>query len=190
MSNFFKRVELESVCKDITVGFVGSMQKEYVEEGVLLLRSLNIKPYNLDLSDIKFVSKEFHQKISKSSLNKNDVVVVRTGLPGTSCVIDGSFKDLNCSDLVIVRPDIDKIDPFYLSFYFNSTAKKFVKNNAVGAIQQHFNVGSAKKMKIDLPPIQTQRKIASILNNLNQKIELNNRINAELEAMAKLVYKY
>lgn len=194
MNNFSKKVELDTVCQYITVGFVGSMQKEYVDKGVPLLRSLNIKPYKLDLSDIKFISEEFHQKISKSSLKKNDVVVVRTGLPGTSCVIEGDVRELNCSDLVsdlvIVRTNSEKVDPYYLSFYFNSIAKKFVNNHAVGAIQQHFNVGSAKKMIIDLPSIRTQRKISTVLNRVNKKIELNNRFNTELEAMAKLIYEY
>jgi type I restriction enzyme S subunit len=185
-----KLSRLKDVCLDITVGYVGSMSNEYVDQGVPLLRSLNINSYWLNLKDLKYVSTEFHRKISKSSLSEGDVVIVRTGQPGTSCVIPKGFKELNCSDLVIARPKIDKIDPFYLSFYFNSIAKKYVENQLVGAIQQHFNIGSAKEMLIDLPIMDEQKKVVKILNDINKKIELNNRINAELEQMAKTIYDY
>lgn len=175
---------------EITVGYVGPMAKEYVPIGIPLLRSLNIKPYRLDLSELKYISNSFHSKISKSSLNEGDVVIVRTGQPGTACVIPTDIGPLNCSDLVIVRPDKNKVNPHYLAFYFNSMAKNYVGNQLVGAIQQHFNIGSAKEMLINLPPISIQKEIANTLHNLNRKIELNNRITAELEAMAKLLYDY
>ena len=178
------------LCSEITVGYVGSMAKEYVSNGVPLLRSLNIKPYRLDFNDIKYISEDFNKKISKSALFEDDVVIVRTGKPGTSCVIPSGFVNLNCSDLVIVRPNKNKIDPHYLSFYFNSIAKRHVDNQLVGAIQQHFNIGSAKEMIINIPNLYNQKSIAKVLNDLNAKIELNNRINSELEAMAKTLYDY
>jgi len=188
--SFQKSYQLKDICSEITVGFVGAMTKEYVETGVPLLRSLNIKPYWLNLDDIKYISKKFHQKISKSALREDDVVIVRTGQPGTSCVIPSGYNELNCSDLVIARPDKKKILPHFLSFYFNSMAKQYVGNQLVGAIQQHFNIGSAKEMIIKLPDLEVQDNIVKVLHGLNQKIELNNKINAELEAMAKLIYDY
>lgn len=181
---------LNEVCHEITVGFVGSMTQEYISEGIPLLRSLNIKPYKLDLTNIKYISKEFHQKIRKSALKKGDVVVVRTGQPGTSCVIPDEFDGLNCSDLVVARPNPEKIDSYYLAFYLNSMAKQYIGNQLVGAIQQHFNIRSAKEMIIHLPSLNEQLKISKVLNDLNTKIEVNNKINAELEAMAKLIYDY
>ena len=181
---------LNEVCHEITVGFVGSMTQEYISEGIPLLRSLNIKPYKLDLTNIKYISKEFHQKIRKSALKKGDVVVVRTGQPGTSCVIPDEFDGLNCSDLVVARPNPEKIDSYYLAFYLNSMAKQYIGNQLVGAIQQHFNIRSAKEMIIHLPSLNEQLKISKVLNDLNTKIEVNNKINAELEAIAKLIYDY
>lgn len=186
----FKPTILKDVCDEITVGYVGPMSTEYKETGVLFLRSLNIKPFRLDFSDIKFISTEFNDKISKSSLKEGDVVVVRTGLPGTSCVIPKGFNLLNCSDLVVVRPNRKLVNSHFLSYFFNTVAKKYIDDNVVGAIQQHFNIGSAKEMIINLPDLQDQNKIEKVLNEINQKIELNNRINVELEGMAKLIYDY
>lgn len=166
------------------------MAKEYEKEGVPLLRSLNIKPYVIDFNNIKYISKTFHERIVKSKIEEGDVLVVRTGVPGTSCVVPNGVKELNCSDLVIITTDRNKLNPYFLSFYFNSIAKNYVFSQKVGAIQQHFNIGSAKEMEIYLPPIGEQNKIADVINSLNEKIDINNRINQELEAMARLIYDY
>ena len=89
---------------DLTVGHVGPMASEYVKIGIPFLRSLNIRPFRIDASDIKFISRKFHERLKKSALRPGDVVVVRTGEPGTAAVIPESLPEANCSDVVIVRP--------------------------------------------------------------------------------------
>lgn len=175
---------------NLTVGFVGNMTKEYVDVGVSFFRSLNIKPFYIDDKDLLYISPEFNEKIRKSKLREGDIVIVRTGQPGTCCVIPKKYDGCNCSDLVIVRPDKDKVDPYYLEAYINFMTQKQINNHQVGAIQKHFNVGSAKEMILYLPEIEMQKKCADIVKVLNRKIENNNKINAELEAMAKTLYDY
>lgn len=180
---------LGELADDITVGFVGSMSSEYVEEGVPFLRSLNVKPYSYKSNDIKYISKNFHNKIKKSALKPGDVVAVRTGNPGASCVIPEELPEANCSDLVVIRCG-DKLDPYFVSYYINSITHSHIKNQLVGAIQKHFNIGSAKVLPFPDLDKKQQVEISSALRVINQKIELNNKINAELEAMAKLIYDY
>lgn len=184
--------ELDKVCIKITVGFVGSMVDEYVDEGVLFLRSQNILPFNLNLdsNQVKFISNDFDKKISKSKLYPGDIAIVRTGYPGTACVIPEGFEDLNCSDLVIVRPNNSKINSDYLCNYINSPfGKGAIFGSLVGVAQQHFNVGVAKKMKIKLPPLAIQQKIASILSAYDELIENNKQRIKLLEEMAEEIYK-
>ena len=102
-------VRLRGVSQYITVGFVGSMSKYFVEEGVPLLRGQNIKPYQLDLANLKYIPLEVHRKWKKSSLKPGDVVIVRVGYPGTACVIPERTGELNAASLVIVRPDRKKL---------------------------------------------------------------------------------
>lgn len=175
---------------DLTVGFVGTMATHYESTGVPFLRSLNIKPFAIDEDDIKFISESFNQEIKKSILHTNDVVIVRTGIPGTCCVIPPEYDGCNCSDLVIIRPDTNKVNPAYLAAFINFWGRKQISNNKVGAVQQHFNVHSAEEMLIALPSIEIQHKIAGIINALNSKIDNNNAIAAELEGMAKDLYDY
>ena len=174
----------------LTVGYVGNMAKQYVDRGVSFLRSLNIKPFYIDNNDIKFVSESFSNTIRKSILRKNDVVIVRTGIPGTCCVIPDEYDGCNCSDLVIVHPDTSKVNPMYLCAYINIWGQKQIQNNKVGAIQQHFNIRTAEEMLIALPDIQQQNSIARIIENLNDKMFINRKINDNLLQQLQLIYNY
>jgi type I restriction enzyme S subunit len=97
------KIKLTEVCERITVGHVGPMADKYTAEGVPFLRSQNITPFRLNLDDIKFIPPDFHEKLRKSALQPGDVAVVRTGYPGTACVIPNTFTELNCADLAAVR---------------------------------------------------------------------------------------
>ena len=174
----------------LTVGYVGNMTQEYTESGVPFLRSLNIKPFHISESDIRYISEAFNMKIKKSVLREDDVVIVRTGIPGTCCVVPKEYDGCNCSDIVIVHPDKTKVNPDYLAAYINVWGQKQISNNKVGAIQQHFNVRTAEGMLIALPPLKEQKKIAEIIKNINDKIFLNQRINDNLQQQAEAVYNY
>ncbi|MFZ1745344.1 MAG: restriction endonuclease subunit S [Nitrospirales bacterium] len=179
---------LEELADEVTVGFVGSMASEYVEDGIPFFRSKNVAPYRILWDDMKYISRQFHEKIAKSSLHPGDVVIVRTGKPGTASIIPDTIEEANCSDLVIVRPG-PKLDKRFLAYYLNSAAIHHINAHLVGAVQQHFNVGAAKKLSIPLPPFPEQKAIAHILGCLDDKIELNRRMNATLEGMAQALFQ-
>lgn len=184
-----KFVKLSSIA-ELTVGFVGTMAKHYEDEGIPFLRSLNIKPFKIISDDMKYVSAEFSNSLSKSILHKGDVVIVRTGIPGTCCVVPAEYDGCNCSDVVIVHPNTELVNPHYLAAYINFWGQRQIQNNKVGAIQQHFNVHSAEEMLIFLPDITEQEKIAKTIVALNGKIENYFSVCVELEAMAKTLYDY
>jgi type I restriction enzyme S subunit len=184
----WREVALEDVASEITVGHVGPMASEYVPEGIPFLRSQNIDYLRINTEDIKFITPAFHERLRKSSLAPGDVVIVRTGKPGTCAVIPDAVRIANCSDLVIVRCG-SELDARYLAYYVNSIASPHVAAHLVGAVQQHFNVGSARSIRLRLPPLEEQRAITHILGTLDDKIELNLRMNETLEAMARATFK-
>ena len=184
-----RRVKLSDIA-ELTVGFVGNMAKQYKDEGVKFLRSLNIKPFSIVEDDLKYISREFNESLRKSILHENDLIIVRTGIPGTCCVVSKDYDGCNCADVVLVRPNLQVVNPHYLAAYINVWGKKQVEYNKVGAIQKHFNVKSAEEMLIDLPDLESQNKVAKILCDLNDKIISNEKINDYLEEMAKTIYDY
>jgi type I restriction enzyme S subunit len=188
MAGRWREVLLEDVAADVTVGHVGPMAAEYVEQGIPFLRSQNVEPLRINDTDLKFITNEFHNRLKKSALSPGDVVIVRTGKPGACAVIPPTLPVANCSDLVIVRCG-DALDPRFLAYYVNSVAVHHVNSHLVGAVQQHFNVGSARKMLMRLPDLPEQRAIDHILGTLDDKIELNRRMSETLEAIARALFK-
>jgi type I restriction enzyme S subunit len=188
MAGEWRDVALEDVADELTVGYVGPMASEYVDEGIPFLRSLNVDPLRINKNDLKFITPEFHRRIRKSRLSPGDVVIVRTGKPGACSVVPEWLVDANCSDLVIVRCG-PQLDNRFLAYYVNTVACDHVAAHLVGAVQQHFNVGSARALRLNLPPLAEQKAIAAVLGALDDKIELNRRMNATLEAMARALFQ-
>ncbi|MEO9321525.1 MAG: restriction endonuclease subunit S [Nitrososphaera sp.] len=164
----------EELCRDITVGHVGPMMKEYVENGIPFLRSLNVRENYFDPTDLKFISESFHNKLSKSKLEPGNIVVVRSGNVGISCVIPGTLKDANCSDLIIMRP-LSCLLSEYGSFYINSAyARDQINFGKVGIAQTHFNIGSMRKLVVPIPPFEEQKRIVAkvkVILNFAEDIE-------------------
>jgi len=184
-----RKVRLKEVCREITVGHVGPMADQYVEHGIPFLRSQNIVPFRLEKSNLKFIDNHFHNRLKKSALSPGDVLVVRTGYPGTACVLPESMPVANCADLVIIRPS-DEIDSYFLCCLFNSVwGQGKVSGSLVGVAQQHFNVGAAKEMEISLPPLPAQKRVTSILSAYDDLIENNTRRIRILEEIAQMIYR-
>jgi type I restriction enzyme S subunit len=188
MKGEWRDVALEDVADELTVGYVGPMASEYVGEGVPFLRSLNVDRLQINRNDLKFITPDFHSKIRKSRLTPGDVVIVRTGKPGTCSVVPEWLKEANCSDLVIVRCG-PQLDHRFLAYYVNTVACDHVAAHLVGAVQQHFNVGSARTLRLKLPPLAEQKAIAAVLGALDDKIELNRQMNATMESMARALFQ-
>ncbi|MEV7861578.1 restriction endonuclease subunit S [Streptomyces hirsutus] len=178
----WQRRKLGDLCTRITVGHVGSMASRYTESGIPFLRSLNIKRGRLDLSSLKFIDDVFHAELAKSQLAPGDLTIVRTGEPGTAALIPDGLGPMNCSDLVIATPR-PEVDARFLCYAINETAQDFVKAHTVGAVQQHFNVKSAKELELSLPPLSVQRLVSGLLGALDDKIAVNERIATAYEQL-------
>jgi type I restriction enzyme S subunit len=188
MNELWEDVTLEQVANDVTVGHVGPMADQYVEVGIPFLRSLNVEPFIINTNDLKQISHEFHLKLKKSALKPGDIVIVRTGKPGACAVIPDWLPEANCSDVVVVRAN-SKVRPSFISFVVNSSATHHINTHTVGAVQQHFNVGSARQIRFRLPPLAEQDRILAVLGALNDKIELNRCMNETLEATARAIFR-
>ncbi|WP_339312734.1 restriction endonuclease subunit S [Paenibacillus sp. FSL M7-0896] len=156
----------------VTVGVVIKPAQYYTQEsnGVKTFRSLNVgEMYVRDKSWIYFTP-EGHKIHSKSILIAGDVLVVRSGYPGTSCVVTEEYVGCNAVDIIIARPDVIKINPLYLCAFTNFPhGKNQIFKGTSGAAQQHFNVGAYKAMTIPLPPLKLQNQFANIVNKIEEQ---------------------
>jgi type I restriction enzyme S subunit len=180
-------VSAEACAWEVTVGYVGTMRSQYVNSGIPFLRSQNVRANRFDPTDLVFISRSFHERLAKSALHPGDVVIVRTGAPGTSCVIPDDLQEANCSDLVIARP-ISSILSKYLSLYLNSpTAREQIFDLRVGIAQQHFNVRAMARVGVPVAPPAEQRmiveRVESALAQFDKALVAHAAATTELEAV-------
>lgn len=149
---------IEQVSMRVTVGHVGPMKNEYVADGVPFLRSQNVRENRFDPSGLVYISREFHERLSKSRLQPGDLVIVRSGSVGTACVVPETLPEANCADLVVVQRPLG-IDPRFGAYYMNSLARKYVHSEQVGVALTHFNTRSAASLPIPVPPLSEQARI-------------------------------
>jgi type I restriction enzyme S subunit len=161
-------LKLINVSKLVTVGIVVKPASYYVSEGVPALRGTNIRKNELKLDDLVYISEENNKaKLSKSIIRERDILIVRTGYPGTACIVPKELDGANCIDLIIVRPDENIIRSEYLCNFINyERVLKKILSSQTGSAQKHFNIGVAKKLMIPIPPIEIQNRFISIVKNI------------------------
>lgn len=166
-------VECGDVCESISVGIVVQPSSYYVKEGVPAFRSQNVRADRLHVEPLVYISNEANDgPVKKSKLSAGDVLIVRTGYPGTSCVVPPEFEGSNCIDLIFARPDKARLSSHYLSRFFNSDlAKRQVQAGKTGLAQQHYNVAAVKNTKIPLPSREQQEEIGLYLQLFDSKID-------------------
>ncbi len=159
--------ELSAVCKRIKVGLVIRPASYYVQFGVPALRSLNVRENRIDSTNFVYVSAEDNEsKLAKSRVWKDDVVLVRSGQPGTAAVVPEEFDGINAIDILIVTPDKSHLSSHYLASFFNSPeGKRLALGEQRGQIQKHLNVGSLNKMRVPIPPLKEQLRFDALLRS-------------------------
>lgn len=163
-------VNIEEVA-DVQVGVVIKPSQYYTDksEGVRTFRSLNIGAGFIKDNDWVYFTKEGHQKNSKSILKKDDLLIVRSGAPGTACVVTEEYAGCNAVDIIIAHPDCKKVNPYYLCTFTNMPhGKKQIDEGIGGAAQQHFNVGKYNKLQLMLPPKTLQDEFVGFIKQVDK----------------------
>jgi len=179
---------------DFLVGFPFKSEG-YSSEGVRLLRGDNIAQGTLSWSDAKKWPIYEHGNFEPYELQEGDIVLamdrpwIDAGLKYASV----SRYDLPC--LLVQRTARlrggKNLDTKFLKYVIGSPQfTKYIKFITTGSLVPHISGNQIKDFSVYLPHLSIQKKIAAVLSALDAKIDCNNRINAELEAMAKTLYDY
>lgn len=186
---------MEWKLKDLTVDGkgsygIGAPAVPYQEDKLTYLRITDINDDgSLNFSDLKSVDAEDAEKYI---LKENDIVFARTGnSTGRSYFYEkqhGTF--VYAGFLIKFSLDPNKVNPRILKYYTHSKPYfDWVNSFDTGATRGNINAKTYGDMEIELPSRKVQDKIVSILSSLDRKIELNNKINADLEEMAQAIFK-
>ena len=167
-------------------------EEDYVSEGTPIVTVEHLGDINFTHQNLPFVSEADTKRLSKYILIEGDIVFSRVGSIDRNVYVDKNHEGWMFSGRCIrVRADKNKVNPRYLSYYFKQNSfKKMMMNLAVGATMPSLNTKIMNSIELDLLPRENQDKIANILSAIDDKIQINNQINQELEAMVKTLYDY
>ena len=162
---------LKYLSPQVTVGIVVEPSKHYVTEGVPALRSLNVTGDGVVMDNVVFISPEANELHRKSRLHAGDIVAVRSGQPGTCAIIPPALNGCNCVDLIIIRKP-EACTSHFLRWYLSSdSAKVQFGSGAEGAIQQHFNVSTASRLLVAVPPLSEQDAIVAFVDDATRTLD-------------------
>ena len=189
MTSDWKEYKLKDVCIKITDG-VHNTVKDDIQGECYLLSCKNLKNNQIVISpqDRKISFETLQRLRQRTETQKGDVLLSSVGTIGETAII----KEFNPNyefqrSVAILKPNTSMITSEYL-FYFLNNSKRKLQHSAEGAVQQCLFINPLKEFKIDIPPLKTQQKIAKILSAIDDKIELNNSINNNLEQQAQALF--
>ena len=189
---------MENLIDEISMGPFGSDIKvdNFVSKGVPVLNGSNINGIKLSEQFSNFVTKEKANSLKKANAKRGDIIVTHRGTLGQIAYIpENSSLERYIISQSQFRISLKRglVDPIYFTYYFHTNEGQkrllsFKSHVGVPALAQATT--NFRKLEFPLIPLNSQKQIAKVLSDLDSKIELNNKINAELEAMAKLIYDY
>lgn len=177
---------------------VGSSKRiylsEYQDSGIPFYRGKEIieKDSNKEISNELFISQERYNEIKEKFgvPKKGDILMTAVGTIGISWYVneeDFYFKDGNLIWFKNFKKDI--VNSRYLYYIFKSKIfSEIIKNISIGSTQKAITIEQVKKIELEFPKIEIQNKIVKILDNISNKIKLNNKINNNLLQLCR--YKY
>lgn len=156
------------------------------EKGRVTLSAKSVKMGYIDYSNIYYVSEETYSKFMTRGLPKKGDILLTTEAP-LGCVAE--LKDDSvclAQRLITLRGKKEKLNNKYLLYYLQSPRGQYeLLSKATGTTVQGIKRTEFSKVKILIPSLEKQNKIASILSSLDEKIELNRKINQNLEEICQ-----
>lgn len=189
MTSNWKEYKLKDVCLQITDGVHNTVIDDPNGE-YFLLSCKNIKNGNIIVGNQeRRISLETFQKLrQRTKTQKDDVLLTSVGTIGETAIIaDDEPRYEFQRSVAIFKPNKEKIVPRFLLYSLNNK-KRLLQHSAEGAVQQCLFINPLKDFKILLPSLGTQRKIAKVLSAIDDKIELNNSLNNNLEQQAQAIF--
>ena len=192
MNEFSK---LKDVSKLITKGTTPtSVGGSFTEKGINFIKSESITGSKfLNNSVFAFIDDSTDLKLKRSRIKTNDLLFSIAGAYlGKISIVQECDVPANTNQAVgIVRVDQSLADVNYLYYYFfQNSVNEYINKLSSQSSQPNLNLELLGNLEFKSRKLESQQKIATVLSALDDKIELNNQINTELEAMAKTLYDY
>ncbi|WP_022694161.1 restriction endonuclease subunit S [Ponticaulis koreensis] len=166
-------------------GFVGTATPFYKPNGIAYFQGRNIKSGLLDREDTVSISAEFHNKQTKSQVKPFDILMVQSGHVGECACVPEGIGEANCHAVVVMTPDKETHSPFFVNYFYSETGLRQIHKIKTGNTVEHILTSDLKPLVVATPKLSEQKKIASFLSAVDEKIAQLTRKKALLEDYKK-----
>lgn len=177
--------KIKDITKRVKVGFVGTCEKYYTNNSEIpMLRTTNITAHGIDLKDLKYVTKEFHEKNPKSQVHAGDLLIARHGANGQANAYYG--REAQCLNAIIIEPDINITNSIFLEYLINSIdVKSQINKKLVGSTQHVLNTTTLANVEVSIPEMREQQTFSAFVERVNQQKQTVQQSLEKLEVMKK-----
>lgn len=186
------KCKLVDICTKIGSGATPRGGKEaYCNKGISLVRSQNVLDFTFSHDGLAFINDEQAAKLNNVEVFNEDVLLNITGdSVARACIMDSDFLPARVNQHVaIIRGKKDYVMNHYLLYFLQWKKGYLLQLASAGATRNALTKGTIEQLEIDLPSLDIQKKIVALLGGLDDKIELNNKINENLQQQAQMLYK-
>ena len=194
MAGEWETIRLGDLCDVITKGTTPTtLGYKFTETGINFVKSECVSFDGwIDLSKFTFIDEATHEALKRSQLQEGDILFSMAGVYiGKTAIVPKAILPANTNQAVgIVRLNKRRAIPHFIDYHLRNPSYNLFLNNLVAqSAQPNLNLTEIRNLPITLPPLPEQKAIAAILGALDDKIELNRRMNATLEAMARALFQ-
>lgn len=188
-----KEAELEFIDGDRGVNY--PKKSELLPEGdCVFLNTGNVRQNSFDFSNLDYITKEKDNLLRNGKLQRDDIVLTTRGTVGNVALYSQEVPFSNIrinSGMVIIRVNRNFWHPYFVYLFFQSHLfKKQISRLISGSAQPQLPISILETVSIPQLTLDEQKEIIFNIKSIDQKIQINNQINQELEAMAKTLYDY
>lgn len=184
---------LVTLCKVITDGSHFS-PKEYISKnGKMIATVKNMGNYRVNIDSCKKISDEDYETLVKNGCKpeKGDVLFSKDGTIGLTFVYDDEIELVLLSSIAILKAN-DRINPYFLKYYLqDKKTQDLIKlGHTSGSALPRIVLKDLKLLEVTVPPINEQELIVKLLLAIDNKIELNQKMNQTLEKIGQAFFKH
>lgn len=183
---------LSDICLKIGSGATPTGGKSaYLMKGISLIRSQNVLDISFAEDGLAYISDEQARKLQNVEILEGDILLNITGdSVARVCIVPNHILPARVNQHVaIIRVDKTKADNNYILYSLIKSKKTLLALASAGSTRNALTKKMIEEFEVFLPSLAEQKRIASILSSLDDKIAVNRRIYANLEAQAQALFK-